>query len=552
MRLSLRIAIIVLIYLPASLSLRGYSPEYILCKNPETVIRSVEIIRLDPFGTSINKPELEVGRRSDRILNSTHYKTRESVIRSYLLFNIGDTVSQIVLEETERALRKLPFIYDALVECIMISEDEAAIRVITRDDYSLGGDFHKRETYNELVLFERNLAGNAHELEFGIPFEHDKIAFSGFRSNYKINNISGSFSNLDLFLMLSHKERRYGFNLSRDFISASSEYAGSATVFETVTTTRTTPDGDYEPLEYSFQDYWLARSFLIDRQSLTRIIIGMRYIHNNVYKRPEIDPYSFLSLQKYKLFLSSISYSRQNFMKTNYLYNYGRTEDVPYGMITHFTTGREISEFRERTWIGTGITAGGTPFNKGYFKASLSTGLFLNEMKGEQGLIDISVSYFTELMEIGDWRIRNFISTSYTQGFNRYSDEYLVLDGESSVTGFKNDSLMGSRRLTLNLETVLFSPVRLYGFGMVIFGFADMGILGTTSNSILPEAPVTAIGTGLRLRNDNLVISTFQIRIGYYPNLPENSRVSAFSVSGEKLLKPGNFDASPPEIIQYR
>ena len=65
-----------------------------------------------------------------------------------------------------------------------------------------------------------------------------------------------------------------------------------------------------EPLKYNYQDYWLQRSFMIDRSTVTRIITGVRFINDNIFKRPDIDPESYYSLQKKSLFLGSVSYSQ--------------------------------------------------------------------------------------------------------------------------------------------------------------------------------------------------------------------------------------------------
>ena len=63
---------------------------------------------------------------------------------------------------------------------------------------------------------------------------------------------------------------------------------------------------------------------------------------------------------------------------------------------------------------------------------------------------------------------------------------------------------------------------------------------------------LSSIGVGIRIRNDNLVFNTFQIRIGYFPNPPAYSNISPVNISGEQLLKPNNFEPGAPAIIPYR
>ena len=136
--------------------------------------------------------------------------------------------------------------------------------------------------------------------------------------------------------------------------------------------------------------------------------------------------------------------------------------------------------------------------------------------------------------------------------FRSYADEFLTFGKGEAVTGFRNDSLRGQKRLSVNLETVVFSPLKVYGFRFIFFGFTDLAFLGSTNENILAPSRVTGIGAGVRIRNDNLILNTFQIRLGYYPGLPVYSRADHVYFSGEPLLKPRNFDAGPPSLIVYR
>jgi hypothetical protein len=140
----------------------------------------------------------------------------------------------------------------------------------------------------------------------------------------------------------------------------------------------------------------------------------------------------------------------------------------------------------------------------------------------------------------------------YTRGFDRYTNEFLVFDNDNGFSGFKNDSVNGSQRLSVSLESVLFSPVNLYGFRFAFFGFTDFSFLSGTNEIIGKGNTLSGIGLGIRIRNDNLVFNTFQVRFGFFPNPPSFSKINHIIVSGEQLLRPNNFDSGPPSIIPYR
>ena len=515
-------------------------------------IRNIDIQRLNVFGTDINNPSFQDSNRLDKLLNRTHFKTNEKIIRKYLLFSSGDEISPLILSDNERIIRQLPFIDDARIIIVPVSDEEADIIIVVKDVYSLGIDY----TFNSIdkgvfKVFEKNLLGIGHALEFTIPYDGNYKDSPGFGASYKINNIGRTLTNFNLNYFNGLGRKTYGVSLARNFLTSSTKYAGGASLNETFTTIDLDIIPVPEPLEYTFQDYWLARSFLVNEESVTRVIVGARYTNNNILNRPEINSNSYHFLQKYKLFLGSAAISLQKFYKTSLIYNYGRTEDIPYGALLRFTTGREFNEFKVRTYLGVDISAGKSFPALGYlyFNAGYST--FLKRNLTEQGLLTFRVDHFSNLYKIGKFQIRNFLYFNYTRGFSRYTDEYLLVDSSNGIPGFSNDSIRGDQRIMLNLESVVFSPLNVYGFRFAFFGFADM-VLMNRNFIQYGNIFLSGLGVGIRIRNDNLILNTFQIRLGYFPNPPLYSNLRYVTISGEQLLKPTNFDSGPPEVFQYR
>ena len=88
-------------------------------------IKSINIIRMDVFGTNINNPASVNSSKTNNLLNNTHKNTNERIIRKNMLFSAGDTISPLTLSDNERILRELPFIDDARIIVVPVSEDEA-------------------------------------------------------------------------------------------------------------------------------------------------------------------------------------------------------------------------------------------------------------------------------------------------------------------------------------------------------------------------------------------------------------------------------------------
>jgi len=516
-------------------------------------IRKIVIQRLNVFGADINNPTLAKPNKIENLLNKTHFNTNENIIRKNLLFSEGDKISPLTLSDNERILRQLPYIDDARIIVMPVSDEEADIIVFTKDVYSLGGSYEYRALKKGTVsVFDKNIFGMGHELGLEVPFDNTLPHSPGIGANYLINNISKSFIDLNVYFLYGLGKKTFGFDMSRKLVSSSTKYAGGISVRMMYTSEDLDTLKIPAPLKYNFQDYWLARSFLINKESVTRIIIGARYTNNNVFNHPLILPESFYNLQKYKLYLASAALSIQKYTKTKLIYSYGRTEDIPYGMLFRITTGREYNEFKQRTYLGGEASFGGSVMRLGYFYSYTGFSTYINKNHTEQGLLSLNLNYFSNLVDLGRSRMRNFVYLHYTRGFGRYTNELLKFTSDNGFSGFKNDSISGTQRLSVSLESVLFSPINMYGFRFAFFGFTDFSFLAGTTQAIGTGHALSSIGIGIRIRNDNLIINTLQIRIGYFPNPPAYSRISPVNISGEQLLRPPNFEPGSPSVIPYK
>lgn len=516
-------------------------------------IRKIEIRRLPVFGSSITIPLSSSPDKLEKLINATHINTSEHIIRKNLLFSEGDTLSPLLISDNERILRQLPYIDDSRIIAVPVSEEEVDIIVITKDIYSLGASYkYSSITKGAASVFEKNIFGMGHEFRINMSYDSGLHDSPGFGAEYNVDNIAKSFINLGLYYFDGLGKRTYGIGIERKLVSSTTKYAFGVSVRKMYTTEDLDTLPVPEPLKYNLQDYWFLRSIMLDRESVSRLILGARFTNNDVWNRPFILPESYHELQKYRMFLGSAAFTFQKYYKTNLIFGYGRTEDIPYGGLLNLTFGKEYSEFKERIYTGAELSLGQSIKGIGYFYTSLEAAAFYNDNQSEQGLLSMKTSFISNLFYLGRFRIRNFVKADYTRGFDRYYDENLTFTREDGFTGFRNDSVGGRQRLAVNLESVLFSPVNLYGFRFAFFGFADLGFLFGTNEFVQQGEVLSSIGAGLRIRNDNFVFNTLQIRLGYFPNLPDYSKVNYVLVSGEQLLRPDNFDPGPPSLLPYK
>ncbi|MFN8242298.1 MAG: hypothetical protein U0X39_16290 [Bacteroidales bacterium] len=517
-------------------------------------IRKIEIRRLNVFGASVENPGINSATTLERLLNSTHVNTNEKIIRKNLLFSEGDSVSNLVLTDNERLIRQLPYIDDARIMVVPVSSGEADVIVITKDVYSIGGDFnYDGKGKGSVFMFDKNIFGMGHEFRIEIPYNKRLPDSPGIGLTYSINNLFSSFANFDIDYYDALGKKTYGFNLTRNLVSSETRYAGGISINQMYTTSdlnKTLPEP--EPLKYNLQDYWLMRSFLLNRESVTRLIPSVRYVNNNIFSKPEISQNTYYYLQRFRLYLASLTYSRQKYYKTNLIYSYGRTEDIPYGGMVRLTGGFEENEYKTRRYASVDAGIANAIGDLGYLYFSAGLGSFFYNKSHEQGVFTTGIRYFSNLKYLGRSAVRNFITAEYTRGFGRYEDEYLSIPRENGLSGFKNDSIRGLRRIDISMESVLFSPLSSYGFRFAFFCFADMAIVAASDSFTGNLTTVYGLGVGIRIRNDNLVFKTFQIRLGYYPSPPAWSQINYFQVTGEQLYRPRNFDPGPPSVLFFR
>lgn len=517
------------------------------------VIRSMKIIRLNAFGSNIDNPIENDPSKAEKLLNSSYTKTKKFILNKYLLFREGDTVSSLRMADNERLLRELPFVDDARIMIVALDSIFADVAVIIREKYPYGAEVRLDDVKSGLIrAYDKNFAGMGHELTLTMPYDFNEFPYPGFGAKYSVKNIAGSFSNLDLEFSDGLGTTVMGGVFSRSFVTSETKYAWSASMM----LTNTSEDLDTMllavPLRFTFQDYWLSRSFMLDRNTVTRLIFSGRYIHNNVFSRPEIDDFSYYRLQNYQLVTGSVAISSQRFINTSLIYSYGRTEDIPYGYMVELLGGREKNEFKWRTYAGLKMSYGNIFTRIGYIYGGASISTFYNHGRTEQGMMQASFRYFTPLMHAGRSKVRTFVNLYYTRGFNRYTDEFLYLRNSDFVRGFRNDSITGETRLAFSLEPVLLINKALVGFRFALFAFADIGLLAPGGFTNGGYYTVPAIGAGIRIRNDQLVLNTLQIRFAWYPNTPPYSEGNWVAVDGIVRLKPPKFEPEPPGVLPFR
>jgi hypothetical protein len=528
------------------------------------VIRKVFIRQLDILGESVYDTTRK-GNRLERFLSkSLHTDTRERIIRkSFLLFTEGDDIKAKVLKDNERLLRSNKTIVDARIIVVPRTDVtwQADVVVLVQDAWSLNfsGGFSSFNKFN-LGLENVNVNGTTHSQLTRIRWDgKDPRQKFQFRTVYTVPYIAKTFITGQANFIYERDLKEQSFRFSRRFLTTETKYAGAAEAGHTRQWQyKRYLDSTYAPVNsfeiaYNYYDIWLGRAFKFPFKNTilsenSRLVTAIRYNRYDFRDRPVVNADSNKIFWNRSAILLSLGYSNRNYRRDVLIYGFGRTEDVPVGNLFSLTVGQEHTEFGQRGYTGVQYAAGKyMPHNLGYAYILLNGGTYYKNGKTQQGVLSGQLNYISNLIPMRYSFFRQFVTFKYTHGIRRDPVDYLNISNDQGIRGVSSDRLIGTRRFTLGTETVFFSDKSILGFRVAYFTFIDLGLVN--SRSIWDSPIYQGYGLGIRLRNESLTFNTFQLRVGFYPNIPGISSPFRFGAEGNVPLRLKDFDISAPSIV---
>lgn len=531
----------------------------------EKTIGNITIRKLPPFGPTVTDTSNTAGSWYKKAGNKLHFPTRNWVLEKNLLLEPGDQVNPYQLADSERLLRELPFVRDARIYLKERSEssDTVDVLVITQDvlPYSLGGSYRSTENFSAIIS-NNNLAGVGHELRNEIIYHQAQNPNVGYRGVYSVPNINGSFITGFIEYAYTDFHKTTAGSLQRDFYTPNTRWAGGVRVESTeLKRFLLYRELQYDRLyHYRFQhsDIWTARSFRLQRKhpggldyQRSRLVVAARFSNTDYHKRPETTaPDRQYFFHDQRLYMASVGWSRRQYFRDQYIYGFGRTEDVPFGSLVNFTFGRENGEFFDRNYAGLTVAGGRYFWNFGYLYTQVDLeSYFLANGQSTQRLLHLNTDYYSPLLEAGDYRFRQLITMDYTYGDRRQPHEFLTI-GHENIRGLNNWQLRGTQRLSFRFETISFTPLYIMGFQLAGFAFTDIAILNNQDNFSLKGHNFQGFGFGARVRNENLTFNTFQFRFTLYPS--NAARTISVNVTGIPSQLFNDFQIRKPRPFSFR
>lgn len=298
-----------------------------------------------------------------------------------------------------------------------------------------------------------------------------------------------------------------------------------------------------------------AKDFTDEEESKKlRKLVGVRYLDQKFLVMPE--KYEDIYDWKYQTInaaLASLTFYRQNFYKTKFIYGFGRNEDIPEGLLFTFTGGYTERQKAKRPFIG--IDFESYHFNKqeNYLSYKISAEGYLHRKTVEDLNFMGSLFYFDHLKSIGSkWKQRFFLNFGLAQQVNTVFNQPLFANSQFGLPEYGNEILNNERvggtlRSTAKVESVFFSPLSIVAFRFAPFVFSNVSVFSPYEYQ---TKVLSSVGGGIRTRNESFVFGTIELKAYYFPEKNFYNERFRFSLSTNVIFKYNTQFVKKPDFIQ--
>ncbi|CAN5116219.1 hypothetical protein BH20BAC1_BH20BAC1_20480 [soil metagenome] len=508
-----------------------------------------------PFGIPINDSAKKIVTTLTKLANALHSVTNTSVIRKNLFFKKYDSIQPYLLADNVRFLRQLPFMQDVSLRVIPASfyNDSADILIVTKDVFSIGGSIGSLGVpQSDVEVREDNLGGSGNAIIFQGLLDTEREKNFGYGLGYIYRNIGGSFMNAEFgfqnfFNAIDgpKQESRYLVNFNRPletrYMRWTYQFSGSWHATDNMYNNDSVYLDNFRYRYYNL-DAWAgynlnAKNFRPDLEDNTlRKIAGLRIIDRKFSYVPEkYQREYYWRFANMTGILGSMTFYRQNFYKTKYIFGFGRNEDIPEGLNLTLTAGIIKKENLTRPFLGFNYERSYFNDQNNYLSYKIRAEGNLNKTSVEDINLLAGISYVRHLNDLGKgWSQRYFFNLDAAQQVNSVLNEPLYLNSKFGLPELGNNRIGGTLRAILKAESVFFSPWSLAAFRFAPFIFVNTGVF---SPYTAKTEMYHSFGGGLRTRNESLIFGTFELKAFYFPNKNFRNQNFRFDISTNVRFK---------------
>ncbi len=440
---------------------------------PETADKPAKVRRIRVVTENIFDPEKPgEDKLLFRFADRFHIVTRPEVIERQVLLRPGDDYSAEEAAESERILRKNPYLYDAKIRPVPAGDGQVDVEVVTRDVWTLqGGVGFRRSGGTNTVHFnveDINFLGLGKTLE---AWHQSSVDRTSNLLRYWDPNLFGTHGRLEAAYSANSDGSTERLVLERPFYSLDTRWAlgVSANVDD-----RVDPLYDRGHIFDRFQhqedlfEIYAGLSPGLANRSTHRWRAGFTYERDRFSAAQGFDPPAILPADRV-LAYPWISYEhvQDGYFTARDLDRLERTEDVNLGREYHLRLGWSSPAFGGDANLliaETGASLGWKPHPRQLVLASIQGGSRLNRDVAENLLMSGSLRYY--LRDFGDNIFYVNLQADVAHALD--AENQLLLGGDTGLRGYPLRFLQGDHRVLFTVEQRFFS-------GREFFHLAHLG-----------------------------------------------------------------------------
>ncbi len=522
------------------------------------IIRDIKIETLDPFGNSIGDTITSSLNLLSRAGNRLHVKTFHRTIKNLLLVHKNQPFDSLRLKESERLVRSRSYITDVsfFVKEASPNSDSVDIFIRSLDSWSIlpGGSASSSKIAMKLV--DNNFMGLGHEFKNGLIWNYS-TGDMAYRTSYFIPNIRNTYVNSTL----KYGTDEFGnfiksFAVDRPFFSPLAKWAAGVMISQQFHKDSIWTS-NFMRFKLNAQDYWAGYATRIfkDQSEYSRstsLVSAVRFVRIRYLEKPmeTLDTLRYYADENF--YLASMAISTRQYVQDKYFFKFGITEDVPIGRVFSLTAGYQDKNNAGRFYAGARVSSGNY-FPWGYLSSNIEYGTFFHASKAEQGVLSAGARYITGLMEIGKWKFRQFVKPQIILGIHRTSYDSLTINDGYGLDGFNSPQVSGISRILFTSQTQSYAPWNFIGFHFGPYATFSLAMVGNASGGLRSAKVYSLMGLGVLIKNESLVMNTFQLSLAYYPSIPGRGdhvfKINSFQVADFGFR---DFEVGRPATVVYR
>ena len=474
-----------------------------------------------------------------------------------MLFKENEIFDSLLVRESERLIRSQNYLRDVQFFSVLtaVNSDSVDVFIYTYDVWSIVPELIIAPSFIETGIIDNNFAGLGHRFHANQKWTLNDTPNTT-RLSYLVPNISNTYISSDIRYIFTGKvDSVKSVELQRTFYSPLTKWAGGVFLGQMKLAQNYIQNDTVFQLHYRTheQDYWAARSWQVLKKysadaPVSNFIFSARVARLS-YPQKQNDAISTSLLNNQTTYFAGIGFTSRKYIRDKLIFNFGKVEDVPVGQAFGIIFGMDYQKTK-RVYFGAKAAIGSYyPF--GYLSAHIEYGSFIGANEFQQGALTCRVNYFTKLMVLGNWKIRQFVKPTVIVGFNRLSTDNLSFN--SDMAGFEKLAFSATSMMVLTLQTQSYSPWNLIGFRFGPYFYSSFGMLGNRTSGFSHSRLYTVLGLGMLIKNDYLMFSTFQLSLSFYPFIPGDGynifKTNSFETSDYGFR---DFEISKPGVVVYR